>query len=301
MADFVNEMKEPDETGVRDTVPAASPDELSHFFGKEAETVINTGGVEATLESPAIEVLETKTPIEEKIYEEPKIEAPVVTGQENIPTDVPTVFDEAEVNRRVQEQVAVEVQKFKHIDTFFEEYQKDPYAFMAKNSPHLFEKFNEQDFIQNKLNEEFGEFRPDPNKVWEYGTPDFQFRERVQELTSQARNYKIEAQSTISNQQNEQTQNEQSFKANKAKELGMDSTTFETKVWNKLKGMDSVSALSALVDAVLINEKLNEKDRNIKEQINLTKGAPSPTAVTSTGVPAEDAVSKVLKKMFADD
>lgn len=284
------DMKPIVETGVPDTVAPTPTEELNKvLFGVEEPTPI----------IPTEEKL-VETVVEPTIQPEVPLDKP---AEVSTPEPVSTVsYTQEQVNSMIEEQVntrlAEEVKRFESINTFFEEYQKDPYSYMAKYTPHLFEKFNELDYVKSKLSEEFGDFKPDPSRVYELGTQDYNFVMRQNELINEAKSLKSQAQSTITEQQQSQEQAESNYVTTKAKELGMDISTFNSNVWNKLKTMNTQSVLDTLVDAIILKEKLAEHKTNIKQQVDLTKVAPSPATQSGTGRPTEDKEMTLLKSMF---
>lgn len=301
----------PQDEGVENTKPASPDEELYKFFGREAEEYIDENVIEKNKE--------VNNEIDEEINEtnnvntsndtstEQKTELPFpevgeVINKETSPTPSSSpLYTEEDLNEIVSKRVAEEVQKFSNINTFFEEYQKDPYAYMAKYSPQLFNKFDEIQYVKDKLHDEFGEFTIDPQRAYEIGTTDYQYRIRQDALLQEAQRLKNEATQNIQNQETEVNQLETEFKTSKAKALGLDVPTFETRIWNKLKSMDNQTVLDTLVDALIYKEKLEESNKNLKAQLDLTKSAPSPTNLSGTGSPAEDKTMQLIKRMFKDE
>lgn len=298
------------EEGVSDTRDEYSDETLFKLFGKEATTVLGIEekekideSIDQNIKSNVLDLPGNETKSEEPPAEKVEVKdtasaTSVMTSADGTVTPVKT-YTEEELNDILNSKLTEEVQKFQHINTFFEEYQKDPYNYMAKHSPHLFEKFDEIQYVKDKLAEEFGEFTPDPQRVYQIGTTDYTFRVRQDQLLFEAQSLKSQAQSNLESRQAAVIQDEQNYKAAKAKALGLDLSTFESKVWNLLKGMDNQKVLDTLVDAVIYRQKLEEKDANIKQQIDLTKAAPSPVNLAGTGRPQErDKDMDLLIKMF---
>jgi len=287
----IADMKPPVETGVPDMKEPTPIEDLNKMLG-----ITDTDNPSAPVET----VVDT-------LIEEPQvIDTPIEVSTE-VPTqvvDTPTTisYTQEQVNSMVEEQVntrlADELKKFESINTFFEEYQKDPYSYIAKYSPHLFEKFNELDYVKSKLTEEYGDFKPDPSRVYELGTQDYSYVMRQNELINEAKSLKSQAQQTITGQQQSREQAESDYIATKAKELGMDIPTFNSNVWSKLNAMNNQSVLDTLVDAIILKEKLAEHKTNIKQQVDLTKVAPSPAIQSGTGRPTMDKEMAMLKSMF---
>lgn len=294
----INPTVEPGE--VQDSKPESSTDDFLKVFAEPGdEPLVDAGG--ATITEPVKE----GDPSDLPKSDEP-ISVPVDTPPEPpaVPTPPPTPLTQEQidalVNERVESRLVEEVKKYEAMNTFFDEYNKDPYAFMSKHSPHLFEKFNAIDYVQEKLNAEFGEFTPDPQKAFVLGTKDYQFRVRQDQLVNEANNLQTQAKQTINDQQNQQVVAEQTFKATKAKTLGMSESDFDTKIWSKIKAMDNSNVLDALVDAIIYKDKLAEKNLNIRTVVDLTNVVPSPTNVPA-GNPGEDKQLSKLKTMFGFD
>lgn len=283
----------PQDEGIENTKQDSDDNDLFKFFGKEA---VETLGID--VEQKPEEIKEND--IEKEGKEIPESQIPPQQGTPQTP-ETPVTYTQEQVDSLLAERLAEEVQKFQHINTFFEEYQKDPYSYMAKHSPHLFEKFDEIQYVKEKLTNEFGEFTPDPNRVYQIGTTDYAFRIRQDQLLQEAQSLKNQAYTTVQSQQEAQIQEENSYKAAKAQELGMDVTAFESKIWNQLKSMDKVKALDAVIDGIIYKQKLDEKSANIRAQIDLSKAPPSPSNVTGTGRTMEgDKELAMIKRMFAD-
>lgn len=294
----INPTVEPGE--VQDSKPESSTDDFLKVFAEPGdEPLVDAGG--ATITEPVKE----GDPSDLPKSDEP-ISVPVDTPPEPpaVPTPPPTPLTQEQidalVNERVESRLVEEVKKYEAMNTFFDEFNKDPYAFMSKHSPHLFEKFDVQSYVTDKMNAEFGEFVPDPNKVFQIGTQDYNYRVRLDQLVQEANGLQSQAKQTITDQQNQQVAAEQAFKATKAKSLGMSETDFDTKIWSKVKAMDNSNVLDMIVDAVIYKEKLAEKDMNTKTVIDLTKNVPSPTNVPS-GSPMEDKQLSAIKTMFGFD
>lgn len=283
------DMKPIVETGVPDTgTPTPIEDLNKALFGTEPTPP--TPDIEKPVDTVPEPIVEPTTTIDKPVE--------TVTPEPVLTTSYTQEQVDSMIEERVNTRLAEEVKRFESINTFFEEYQKDPYSYMAKYSPHLFEKFNEVDYVKSKLSEEFGDFKPDPARVYELGTQDYSYVMRQNELINEAKSLKSQAKQTITEQQQSQEQAESNYITTKAKELGMDINTFNSNVWNKLKTMNTQSVLDTLVDAIILKEKLAEHKTNIKQQVDLTKVAPSPATQSGTGRPTVDKEMALLKSMF---
>lgn len=290
---------------VVDNKPDSNIDDLLRVFAEPdevAEPLVDAGG--AIITEPVKPGDSSDLPKPDELPAEPVVVTPTEGGEPAQPAPASIAVSQEEidrlVNERVENRLVEEVKKYEAMNTFFDEYNKDPYAFMSKHSPHLFEKFNAIDYVQEKLNAEFGEFTPDPQKAFVLGTKDYQFRVRQDQLVNEANNLQTQAKQTINDQQNQQVVAEQTFKATKAKTLGMSESDFDTKIWSKIKAMDNSNVLDALVDAIIYKDKLAEKNLNIKTVVDLTNVVPSPTDVPA-GNPGEDKQLSKLKTMFGFD
>lgn len=296
----------PLDEGVPDTKNPTDDAMFLKLFGKEAEPFVDeevvkqVAGMNVTMTDP---IKPSDNPLEHKA-ETPETPINTETPATPVSTEAPVAPTiTPDIQNIIDERVAEEVQKFQHINTFFEEYQKDPYKFMATHSPHLFKNFNEVEYVQSKMAEEFGDFTPDPARALQIGTTDYNYVKRQSALEAEALSLKNTAESTLTAEQSAIEQSEQSYKAAKAQALGLDMNTFESRIWAKLKSMSPENVLDLIVDAVIYEGKLKEKDLNIKQQIDLTKGVPSPSNLAGTGRPVnvEDKDGQLLRKMFGDE
>jgi len=289
----------PPDEGVINTKPDSTDEDLMKFFGTGAEGFVekDAGGMKVVMSEPVKPDQSAETPPAQPETTPPASETPATPAE-----TAPQVYTQEQVNAMLDERLAQEVKKFEHINTFFEEYNKDPYGFMSKNAPHLFEKFNEQDYVTAKLAEEFGEFTPDPSRTFVMGTTDYNYRVRLDQLVQEAAGLKDQARNTLAQQEADMAQAETNYKTAKAQALGMDMSSFDSNVWSKIKAMNNDSVLDALVDSVIYKDKLAETSAAMRQQIDLTKGVPSPANVSGTGKPAEgDKDLALLKAMFGDE
>jgi hypothetical protein len=293
-------------------VPDIKPDEgdVTGFFGlgSDSDTPPVTPNIEPTVKIDNVVITEpvkvgdsTDTP-KSDIPPEPVVETPVVqpTGTPAPSTPSILTYTQEQIDELVNNRVTEEVKKFESINTFFDEFQKNPYEFMAKNSPHLFEKFDANAYVLDKIKTEFGEFEPDPKQALMFGTRDYQYAQRVNELVGEARTLQSNAKQTIEDTKNSELQAEQSYRTTKALSLGMDISDFDSKIWNKVKEMGSQNVLDALVDSVIYKDKLEVKNKNLKEVVDLTKGVPSPVTVGGGNVTG-DKDTKFINNLFGFD
>lgn len=290
----------PKEEGKTDTIPPGDDNLFRALFGAEGMAGI---GKPVEPEETTTEQVQSQ---QENIAEPPKV-AEETTPQTPTQgaTPPPRVYTEEEIADIVNQKVAVEVEKFQNVEKLLTEYQSDPYKFMAQFAPHLFKEFDKVKYVRDKLTEEFGaDFQIDPQRSYIYGTTDYDYRMRQDQLVQEATGLERQALSQLQNNSSMQTeemkQTVEQFKTAKAKALGIDVPTFETRIWKQLEQMDTQNVLDALVDAIVYKEKLMEQEKNLKSQVELSKNAPSPAVIPGSGKPPEKSDIDFLKEMFKD-
>jgi hypothetical protein len=211
------------------------------------------------------------------------------------------IYNEEYVSSRIAEAIALEREKYTNIEASMQEFAKDPYAFYAKHSPYMLEKFDKAAYINGTLESEFGtDFVVDASQIAIYDSPSNKYMRRQQELANQAENYKTTAQDTIS-------KSEQSAfaKLNEQKTAVMTKYGFQTEsdfnpIWDEVIGLSIEEVQDRLVRAKLIESKLVKYKENQSKPVPLpSNGLPSITELGSSPLKAPDKDLQAMESLFS--
>lgn len=162
----------------------------------------------------------------------------------------------------------------------FQEFERDPNAFLTKHAPHIIIKqFDQNAFVKAGLDKEFGaEFNFDYTKAYEVGSADYNYRLKQDELVQEARKLSQGAQNTLLEQEAQAKEVYHVATEAARVKLGVDENTWNTKVLSVINNAKQDEIIELIARSVL------SKDNNIEYKANLEKAAAVSNQVTPTSV-----------------
>lgn len=196
---------------------------------------------------------------------------------ENVKVDKPVY----EYVTKMQEVIQSQANQLAALD----EYNKDKYAFFAKNTPAIIlEKFDKTTFLQSKIVEKFGEdFIPDASKVWTPGTPDYDYRVALSNWEQEATNIVNTAQNTVDTQKQTISAEEKAAEQSVIKELGLTEDVYDREIRQKLMNTPKSELLMLISKALLSDKSKIDMTKNLEQSLDRTKIPPGVTGVLGGG------------------
>lgn len=229
---------------------------------------------------------------------------PIIPTEPIQPTGTPapiqpqTTFTQADIDRIVAEREIEIGKKYEALNAFMEEWKANPYGVMSKSAPHLFQQFDEIGYVNSKLQAEFGEFTPDPAKVYLVGTEDWKYVQRQNALLTEAQDLKNNVVNTVTQNQTQVQESLEQYKTTKAQSLGMTPDAFNSLVWNKVEAMKDNEVLDVIVNSLIAINKLGEVKDNLNRATDISTIPPSPTSVAGAGTPVADTEIATITELF---
>lgn len=222
------------------------------------------------------------------------------------PQQVPQgdVYTKEQVDQMVQEAVTQAQEQWKNVSAVQEEFQKDPYAFYAKYSPHIMENFNQEAWVKDQLDKEFGEtFEFVPEQLGDPNSLSSKFLERRIELRSEANQKVQESKATLEQQKAASIQAEQSFVKSMVDKYKFSSIEdFNQNVWSKISSLSTEEFYERLVRYELMVSRLDQIKSGIKAPTNRAYSVPGVTNLN--GSPSQPGVNdddKTLGQFFSQE
>jgi hypothetical protein len=222
------------------------------------------------------------------------------------PQQVPQgdVYTKDQVDQMVQEAVTQAQEQWKNVSAVQEEFQKDPYAFYAKYSPHIMENFNQEAWVKDQLDKEFGEtFEFVPEQLGDPNSLSSKFLERRIELRSEANQKVQESKATLEQQKAASAQAEQSFVKSMVDKYKFSSIEdFNQNVWSKISSLSTEEFYERLVRYELMVSRLDQIKSGIKAPTNRAYSVPGVTNLN--GSPSQPGVNdddKALGQFFSQE
>jgi len=230
---------------------------------------------------------------------QPQTETQQVQEQTTIPEGY---YTKQQLDEEVQRAVTQAQEQWKNISAVQEEFQKDPYAFYAKYSPHVMEKFNADAWIKDKLNEEFGEtFEFIPEQLSDPNSLSSKFLERRIELKAEAAQKIQDSKITIEQQKAASAQAEQNFINSMVQKYKFPSVEdFNQNVWSKISSLSTEEFYERLVRYELMVSRLDQIKSGIKAPTNRAYSVPGITNLN--GSPSNPGINdddKTLGQFFS--
>lgn len=230
-------------------------------------------------------------------------QSPTETQQVQEQTTVPEgYYTKEQLVEEVQKAVNQAQEQWKSVAAVQEEFQKDPYAFYAKYSPHIMENFNAEAWIKDQLNKEFGEtFEFIPEQLSDPNSLSSKFLERRIELKAEAAQKVHESKATIEQQRAASAQAEQNFINSMVQKYKFPSVEdFNQNVWSKISSLSTEEYYERLVRYELMVSRLDQIKSGIKAPTNRAYSVPGITNLN--GSPSNPGVNdddKTLGQFFS--
>lgn len=231
-------------------------------------------------EQPVVQEEQKEMTLEEIMNPQQTTQTPETPQQTETPSTVKT-FTEEEYNTALAE-VA---KKYESIQATIQELETNPYNFASKYLPHLFENFDEGKYVSTKMQEQFGDFKPDANRALVYGTRDWQYKDTQDKLIKEARDLATQSVSSLKEQETQAQQEIEQFKTAKMTELGLAPDVFNP-LWDKINTLSSAQVLDIVISSFLDKSSSATVRENIQKNIDRAKEPPPPTSV-SHGAPTD--------------
>jgi hypothetical protein len=167
--------------------------------------------------------------------------------------------------------------------------------------------FDSNSYISGKITEKYGaDFVPDASKMFIPGTPDYQYKQDLQQWENEAQNYQTTAKDSITGQEVQGKERFASAKTAVMTKYNLTEDTFNQEFWSKLQGMDNGKALELCADGLMAVKKLEQVKTNLNNGIKKTD---IPTSVTDVNAQLKlpknptgyDDVVLLLGKAAADE
>lgn len=297
---------------VEDSTPHTSDEELAKILGvipgyedlntdkpKEEEVTNDVVTLDSNIKLPEDIVKKEENPFV-SIEEPPKEQQ-----QQQEPIQTVASYTEEQLREAVANAVLESEQKWENIRTSFEEFQKDPYRFYAKYSPHIIEKFDDAGWVQSKLTEEFGDdFVFDQSQMQVYGTPSNKYMRRQLELAQEAegiRKAALETKNESANQSVEQLNNYKKQVIDKHKITN--EVEFDQTIWKEINSYSTVDVYDKLVELALLKQKLDTIKNNAgRVPQNTFPSTPGVTQINgNVPRPALTDEDKSLMSIYSED
>ena len=230
-------------------------------------------------------------------------DSPPEEKKEEAKQEVQTSYTKDQVDALLSSKEKEIEQRYEEVSKFIKAFQENPYAFYAKHSPYVLEKFDESAYVKSKLNEEFGEdFQIVPSDIGVIGTPSEKFLERKEELKREARGFVQEAKNSIE-AQNKQVQEEiLSIKKDLQKRFKFEKESdFDESLWKEIEALSPKDVWLRLCEHALIKKRVggNVQKATKKENQSMPFKVPG---VTTTQPPAQSGQGlDVFKGLFPTD
>lgn len=222
------------------------------------------------------------------------------------PQQVPQgdVYTKEQVDQMVSEALTQAQEQWKNVSAVQEEFQKDPYAFYAKYSPHIMETFNQDAWIKDQLDKEFGEtFEFVPEQLSDSNSLSSKFLERRIALKSEAAQKVQDSKMAIEQQKATSAQAEQSFIKSMVDKYKFSSIEdFNQNVWSKISSLNTEEFYERLVRYELMVSRLDQIKSGIKAPTNRAYSVPGVTNLN--GSPSQPGVNdddKTLGQFFSQE
>jgi len=243
--------------------------------------------------------IEIATPVVQK-------ETPIVPDQVTPPEQQSPNIETPNVEELIASAVAEERQRWENIQTSLDEYQKDPYAFYAKHSPHILQNFDIDSYVNTELEKEFGsDFVVDPAQIGRFGTLSNKYLRRQQELAGQAEQYQREAVSKIAQQEESAVSQLSNYKAEVMKKFQIaDAAKFDQDIWNPINALTPAQVYDNLVELSLMKSRLDAIKSNIGKETPMKTFTNAPSIMEAQGGEVKiggDRDTKAMNSMFSED
>ena len=268
------------------------------ILGADAATILLDGTAKVT--KPVFQANNAQGANQQVINNQ---QPPVVQNQQTPPQPVtpavetaplaPVTPEEYFVELEGGSKVSVPAELYNHVTTLrenaetyanrleaFQEFEKDPNAFLTKHAPHIIIKqFDQNAFVKAGLEKDFGaDFNFDYTKAYEVGSSDYNYRLRQDELVQEARGLSQGAQNTILEQETQAKEVYHVATEAARVKLGVDENTWNTQVLSVINNAKQDEIIELIARSVL------SKNNNIEYKANLEKAAAISNQVTPASV-----------------
>lgn len=275
-----------------------------------ASTVVTNAELPA--EIPTEENLKTPQQLEQEIFgssKKPEVKQEEVKPVEQPVAQAPVVDD----FKTKEDAYLARIAELESRTAAIEEFEKNPQQFLAKYASAMVkEQFNPIVYVQNKIDEKYSTrdelgnkipFVPDASKALIPGTPDYNYANDLEQFKREAQSYLETADTTLQQQTQEAMQRLDTAKQSVKTKYGMTDDVFNQKIWKKLENIENSMALELMADGIMLKEKLETMQQNIRDGVNRTEVVTSASNLgTNPPVsnPQYDAVVSLFGKKAAD-
>lgn len=180
----------------------------------------------------------------------------------------------------------------------FQEFEKDPNAFLVKYAPHIvIKQFDQNGFVKAGLDKDFGaDFNFDYTKAYQVGSADYNYRLRQDELVQEARKLSQGAQNTLLEQEAQAKEVYHTATEAARVKLGVDENTWNTKVLSVINNAKQDEIIELIGRSILGENNSAEYKANLEKAAAISNQV-TPSAVISQGAQQQPAGNSDKDKM----